>query len=213
MLLFCIYLGILSLCSFIGIRNFKYFAVDIRIICMLIIITFIEESLNLVISEIGYIKAPIYHFYSIIEISFTTSFFLKSIKVKKILFYSVISLIFWSAIGIGNIVFLQPISVINTNMLVIESISIIIMAQFALYKMFLNDNIVGIIKYPSFWIWAMFLIYWSCLFFFWGFLNLFHDKKYHKFNVMVYEYEEIINIIVYLGIGLTFLFYPKKPSN
>ena len=211
MRLFVFYLIVLWIAALIGMIKFALFSHKTKIISILITITAFEESINLVIGLKNGIQAPVYHVFSIIEIFLTTIYFLSTIKIRNYKSYSVAAAITWLAIGITNMYF-QPICVINTNMLVIESIAIIFMSSYALYKILLNDEIVNILKYPHFWIWAMFLIYWSSSFFFWGFFKLLNQKQMKVLGVISYEFHEAINIIVYACIGLIFLVYPKKSA-
>ncbi len=209
--LFYIYLVVLLLSIVAG--SFRYARLDAaaRVIFWLLVLTLISEATTIytVKAKIG--KAPVYHFYSAVEIFMTTLYFLKTIKPYHHKFLVGLSAILYPLIAILNCIFLQPLHEINTNMISLESIIIIPMALYALYKMLVNDEIMNMFKYPHFWLWTSLLIYWSSVFFFWACFNaLMKDDSPYK-NLLL-SLDGYVNIVVYAIMGLTLLFYPKKKA-
>jgi len=111
MTLFYIYLIVLEFCLIAGMYNYTHLSNGLIIINILTIVTFNEELINLYIAINKGVKAPVYHIYSIIEVSLTTLYFLKTIGINNFKLYAAVVFIVWAAIGIANIIFLQPIPV------------------------------------------------------------------------------------------------------
>lgn len=210
-LLFNIYLVILALTVVQGFFRFRRLDEASKILVILLAVTTLSEFICLVRIENNLGKAPVYHIYSVIEIILTTAYFLKTIKSYHFFRLMLISIVVWTLLGILNAVFLQPLNKFNSNYLLLESISIIAMSLYTLYKMLLNDTMYNVLKFPHFWTWSLQLILWSGSFFFWGYYEVLTQRGWAYLPAAA-NMQAIINILVYFGIGLTFLFYPKSPQ-
>lgn len=210
-LLFNIYLIVLALSVLIGFLRFRRMDDASKILVSLLAIATISEFICLVRIENNLGKAPVYHIYNVIEIILTTAYFLKTNKSYHFLKTMFVTSFIWIGLAILNAMFLQPFNKFNSNFLLLESICIIVMSLYALYKMLLNDVIHNVLKYPHFWIWSLQLILWSGSFFFWGYYEVLTQKGWAYLPTAA-NIQAIINILVYFGIGLTFLFYPKSPQ-
>ena len=210
-LLFNIYLFVLVVTIIIGIIRYRRFDNATKILLLLLVVTTISEFICLFRVENHLGKAPVYHFYNILEILLTTAYFLKTIKSYHFFRVMLISIIVWPLLGIFNTFFLQPLHKFNSNILMLESICIIAMSLYSLYKILLNDTLYNVLKYPHFWIWSIQLFFWSSSFFFWGYYEVLMQKGWALMPSFA-KAQAIINILVYFGIGLTFLFYPKSPQ-
>jgi len=210
-LLFSIYLIVLVLTIIKGFIRYKRFDNATKVLLLLLCITTISEIICLIRVENHKGKAPVYHIYTIIEILLTTAYFLKTIKSYHFSRYMLISATIWPVLGMLNLVYLQPLHKFNSNILMLESICIIAMSLYSLYKILLNDTLHNVLKYPHFWIWSLQLFYWSSSFFFWGYYEVLMQRGWSLMPSFA-KAQAIINILVYFGIGLTFLFYPKSPQ-
>jgi hypothetical protein len=209
-LLFNIYLIVLTITIIVGFIRYKRFDSATKCFLLLLCVTTISEFLCLYRIEHQLGKAPVYHVYTIFEIILTTAYFLKTIKSYHFFRVMLISSIIWPTLGIINAIYLQPLNKFNSNILMLESICIIAMSLFSLYKILLNDTLHNVLKHPHFWIWSMQLFYWSSSFFFWGYYEVLMQRGWALMPSFA-KAQAIINILVYFGIGLTFLFYPKSP--
>lgn len=210
-LLFHIYLVVLVLTVLKGFMRYKRLDNAMRVLFYLLILTTLSELTCLVRVELGLGKAPVYHVYTVIEIIFTTAYLLKTVKSSHYDSIMLATIVTWSALGILNCIFLQPLHKFNSNILLLESISIIGMSLYALYRILLDDKIQNVYKYPHFWIWSLQLFYWSSSFFFWGYYEVLMQRGW-PFMPSFAKAQAVINILLYFGIGLTLLFYPKSPK-
>ncbi len=207
LLFYWVYLPVLFLGVLIGIFRFKMLDTGSRIILILLVLTTLNELSELFMVRKGIGKELLYHFFSIIEILLISIYFFIVLSPKKYRLYCCGAIIFWPTIGFLNML-VQPTTVINSNILIIESICIIAMSLYSLYKILLNDNIMNIIRYPHFWIWACLILYSSSTFFFWAFFDEL-IKKQTNYKQALLLLQVVVNIILYAGIGLTFLLLPK----
>lgn len=208
--LYYFYLFILFIDVIIGMYKYYQYDEKIKIVLFLIVATFLCEVIATLLSYSTIGRDPIYHFYSVLEVSLTTLFFIKTIELKNYQIKFFLSITIWMVIAFINMYLYQPLNEINSNILIIESFFIILMSLFALYKMLLDESITNIVNYPHFWIWVMFLLLWSGSFFFWGYIRVLMSEK--KISIVAFFFQEIINIVVYTGIGLMFWKFPKKNS-
>jgi hypothetical protein len=208
-LLFNVYLLVLAMAVLKGLYRYKRLDTASRYLLLLLFITTVSEFICLVRIENKLGKAPVYHIYNVIEIILTTAYFLKTIRSYHFSSLMLATVIVWPTLGILNCIFFQPLNKFNSNILLLESICIIAMSLYSLYKMLLNDTMYNVLKYPHFWIWSIQLIYWSSSFFFWGYYEVLMQKGW-KYMESFAVAQAIINILVYIGIGLTLLFFPKQ---
>jgi hypothetical protein len=119
-----------------------------------------------------------------------------------------ISTFFLVLIGLSNALFLQPVLTLNSNVLILKAFTISAMSMYALYTILLDSKITYPERYQHFWFWALFLLLNSGSFFFWATVKIL-DKGGH-FIDFAQSVQMIINIIVYGGIFIIFLKYPKN---
>jgi hypothetical protein len=207
--LFYIYIGMLFWAISAGL--YKYSAMDTkgRMILVLTGTALVTEVIAFILSKSNKIQTPPYHFYSAIEIIMVTWYFFMTIKVKRQRLFLPLSLSFWIVICMLNTLLLQPLDKLNSNILLVESFSIIAMSLIALYRILEDTFVINILVYPHFWIWSCLLIYWSCTFFFWAYIKLFAKSNMPYLNEIQY-FQGVVNIIIYWGIGCSFLLYHKS---
>lgn len=208
--LYYVYLLILGLSVIASLRCFNKIDNPSKLISILLFFAFATEITALLLVNVIKVKNPAYHIYSIVELFLTTVYFLKTIKPRNIKTMLILAALICPAIGLLNMRF-QSIKTINSYMLIFECFTIICMSIYALYRILLDETVLDTFKYPHFWFWASFLLYWSGSFFYWAFL-ISIVQSHSKFGEWVSIWQVVINIILYLGIGVTFLLYPKPVS-
>lgn len=181
-----------------------------RIIVCLLVLTIIGD---LTARWYGHVhqnkKTPVFHFYNIAEMLLIATYYILLIWKRKKLWYIILSIIVFSALGLLNIIYLQPLNRLNSNFLILESFFTIAFSLYSLYRILLDDDIIKVLRFPHFWISALLLLLASGSFFFWT--VVIQILKDHRHYLLFAENTQmIINIIVYLGIGLSFLLYHKK---
>ena len=209
-----IYLILIAFISFIGIYKYNKISEAGHIIVMLLVSTTLIEVVVVIFEYLNLQKAPLYHAYSVIEIFLITLYFIKTAKLKKERLWIAAAAILWPCVAILNCIYFQPITKVNTNMLLIESFSMIVMALYALYTMLVDDTITDITEHEHFWTWVSLLILGTGTFFFWGYLptaikNAKSSNSYANINLMEVV-QSVVNIFSYSVIGFTFFMNRQK---
>ncbi len=202
--IFYIYLSTIAFAVIAGYANYAKYSIGVKVIVNLLGITLASESATLLLPFVNRGKEAVYHFYSIVEISAITIFFLESVKPRNYKKLKVPAIIFWAIIGITNLIYFQKISSLNSNMLVIESVVIIALSLIALYKIFIDDSIIKITLNTNFWIWVCFLMLWTTTFLFWTFFDELVRKR-NPYQHILLAIQGIVNVAVYAGIGISLL--------
>lgn len=191
----------------IGFIEYKKFNSGTKIVFFIILMAFIDEALVFICRYKSINSRPVYHVYCVIDFFLMTLFFFKTIFATIRYLYINLAAITILTIGLLNCFFFQPITKLNSNMLVLESFCVIIMSLFALYKILIDDTVTIVFKHPNFWFWVFFLILYTGTFFFWS--CIVPLSKNYKIIDKAQDIQVFINVIVYFGIGSVFFCYPK----
>lgn len=205
--LFYIYLIILFITTGVSLTKWSKFGKSIQVISILLLSAFFTEIIGIILASYNLPKSPVYHVYSTVEIFLTSLFFIRTVYRRKLKFLVGLIAVISVFLTMLNLIF-QKITDFNSNMLVFESFIIIMMSLYSLYKMLVNDHLDDVIRYPNFWIWTLFLLYWtgSLFYFFLIHQTVITNSKYY----FLFSYWQIlINIILYLGIGVALILCPK----
>ncbi len=180
------------------------------LVLLLITITICELIAFVLYKTQHYSYRPVvYHFSCVFRIMLVTAYFIKLLKPSGGTRLIVINVFLWLFAGGLNIVLLQPLNVLNTNMLMLECFSVITMSLYSVYWMIKNDKEEAIFVNAHFWIAVLWLVLFSSTFFFWAFIKILYKNHWTYMNIVLCL-QGIINIIVYSGIGFVLFFYPKK---
>jgi hypothetical protein len=206
--------AVLLLSVIIGAINYRRFNKSVRIVLLLLAMGLCSEMLAYVAVLKGkiIIKDITYHIYSIVEIILIGMFFIEAVKPYHHRKLKIVNLIVWPAMGIANIVFLQPVKSLNTNFLMLESFCIITMSLYFIYWSLKKNDKNNLFRSPGFLIALLWLVYWSGTFFFWAFIKILNGDKWPYINEAIAALG-ILVIITYCGFLLTFLLHPKKTGN
>lgn len=205
-----IYLVVLLINIVICVYNKNRMDISLKIFSILIVCIFINElSAKLVKSLIG-TKAPVSHIFSIIELSLTAIFFIYSLRIEKRVLWCIIAVILSTVLGLLNLIYLESFLEYNSNMLMIESITITTLALTAIYKIVIRDDIIKIHRNPNFLIWVIILILWTTTFFFWAFLPAL--KKEDFVYTILSAGQSVFILLIYIAFAVI-LFFTKAESN
>lgn len=206
-ILFYLYLGVLFLASVIGYIRYNLLDYGSKILLCLVTLAVLCESITAFERFFTYLKAPVYHIYNVIEIILIALYFLYTVRFRNRLLFISLCLLF-IGVEIANTVLYQPITRLNTNFITFECLLVIPMSLYSLYKILINDAVDKILNYVHFWFWTCLLVYFSSCFFFWQFIVYFykHNQLYYTISGNMHI---VINLLVYTGILLVFLYYPK----
>lgn len=210
--LFNIYLAILPVSVLIGIYRYRQLDNVAKWICFLLLSACISEYCIKSVEHNYQQRNVVYHVYSIVEIIMISAVFLSTVKYKTDLLKKILVAVFWVLIGIGNCVYFQPLHNFNSNILMLESFTVIAMAITVLYRIFKNEAIRNASHHAHFWFWSLFLMLWTSTFFLFPFVIMLYKNKWPYLNA-VECVQAVINIIVYGGIGIIFFMYPKLSTS
>ncbi|MBC7553626.1 MAG: hypothetical protein H7257_06565 [Taibaiella sp.] len=210
-ILYFYYAVLLSLC-YISVRAYKRMQASLKFVCILGVLTFVNEMVSAVLGYYSISKAYGYHFYNIVElalIAYAFVFYTNKKPGKGLL----ISISFGSImLGGINMAFLQPINKVNTNMLMVECVLSIGMALAALFHLLKNDTTFNIYRSPNFIFWSAILLLMTGTFFFWAcFEFLIQSNSKYKLPLIVIQV--IINIVAYISIAVALLIKQEKTQN
>lgn len=209
--IFSVYYIILLLATMTGIILYKRMNTALRFIVILLLLTVISEATSYILVKLeAYgLRYTVFHVYNILQLLMITQFFIYAIKPyhyrKLIIVASVLS----PLIGILNIIYLQPIDKLNTNMLMFESVAINTMALYFIYYTIRNTGTRNIFKDIHVRIALLLLIMWSSTFFFWAFISVLFIGQWQYVNFASYVFMGV-NIITYGGIGSVFIQLTKN---
>ena len=209
-ILFNTYLLILTISILVGLYRFSLASTSIKIVVILLIITVISEGITRYMSKLGMNRNPIYHFYSIISFFVTAMYFVRIFKLKKEAGYIALLTIILPVIGLINCMFLQPITVFNSNILILKSLTIIALSLYSLFRILLDDSIHDVYTYCHFWLSGLFLLLYSGSFFFWATFNVLKQSNYLW---RIQYVQAVYNALIYAGLGTILYLYPRIKTN
>ncbi len=210
-ILYCLCLISILLATLIGAVRYKQYSTAMKIIVWGLIVTSISETAcYIAVNAHKYaLRYTFYHFYDIIESVLTTSYFIFAFNPVNTRKFLVINVILWPVLGVLNILFFQPLGTMNTNMLMLESLTFVSLSLFLIYMTIKQNKVENIFKYPHFWMAVLFLISWSTTFFFWAFLHSLYIDKW-KYRIVATYLQTIIEGLFYLGTAATLYLYNRK---
>jgi len=208
--IFNIYLFVLFIALLIGVVRYRQIDKASKVIIPLLAITFISEIIVwfLNLYKNIYWKNIEYHIFAVIEFFIVSIYFFRTIKFKKIKDATIFCGISYPALGIINLLYVEPLYKINSYYITFESFFVIAMSLYALYVIFQDDTIYRVPRYPHFWFWTIFLFYFSSTFFFWSCIRTLFRMHSSYYYVALYV-QALMNVITYSGIAVVLFFYPK----
>lgn len=211
LIIFSVYYIILLLAAITGIIRYRHLDTALRFIVILLMLTVTSETASYILVELKEygMRYSFFHIYSILQLLLISLFFIYAIKPYHYRKLIVVASALSPLMGILNIIYLQPIDKLNTNMLMFESFAINAMSLFYIYWAVKNTSIKRLFKHAHFQMSLLFIFIWSCTFFFWAFISVLYIGEWKYVNYASYVIM-MVNIIVYGGIGLTIYHYPIK---
>jgi len=200
-------LGAILFSVLCGIFKFRTVDFPAKILCVLLGVTFLNEITASVFAIKYHNNLSVYSIFNIVQFVLLAAYFNFAIDVFRKSNIGLYIGIAGMAVGILNIVFLEPLGNFNTNFLLFEALCIIAMALFFFFRLLLvNDNF-QLHRYPHFWFSVILVFFWSASFLCWG---LYDYYIYLKKGSKIISYSILaINLITYIAIGISFLSYHK----
>ncbi len=203
---------VLIIAAIISILRFKKVSKPIKVLSILLCTTLINELLSLYLTFKYKNNSFSFHFFNVIELYLITMYFLCLLQPKKIKIYILFISFFYPLFEYLNIIYLQPLSTLNSNFITFETFLTIGLSLYSLYRLLLKDLVNPILKYSHFWFCSIILMYFSCSFCLWPLIKMLYNQKSSYYRIAI-NIHVVINIFTYLGLGLTFLFSPKMLSD
>src|SRR5579872_3553381 len=200
--LFFLLLSSIILGATIGIVRYKNLDTAMCMIVMLLILSFVDElgSYMAVIHGKYTARYIIFHIYGILQAFLFTAYFIYAIKPFRHRMMIAFSALFWPAIGMLNIMFLQPFNELNSNMMMAESCSFTTLSLYYMYYLLKDERIENIFSFPHFWMTFIILISWSSSIFFWAFIQILYLSQWQHIVVVFYA-QAALNILVYVSMA------------
>lgn len=206
--LFIVYILLLILSLSIGLYRLRTLDAALKIIIALLAVTLVSETTAHFMAIYYKNNMRVYHVFNPIELFLMALYFnntIEAFKKKNTGIYIGLSGILLS---ITNTLFFQPFDTLNSYFLLFEGFCVITMSLLSYHHIF-DDHNSDIVRNPHFWI--------SSIFLFSSGMTYTHWAMYAIISVRLVEYSSIIinalltlSILMYTGIGLVFLFVPKK---
>jgi hypothetical protein len=207
-----IYLSILGLAAILSLIHIKNMNKASKYMVLYLIVTFLSELIANTFSITFKNNLVIYNIYSPIQLLILGVYFneaISSFKSRNAGFYiGGIGLILYF---INAILFQNPLKELNTNFIIFECFLIIAMSLCSFYELLAGEEI-NIHFNPKFWFSSLLLIFWSFTFFYWIIgITLYEYLAQDSFwlDMIIWT----INILIYSGFAIVFLFYKKMRIN
>jgi len=205
-----VYIGVcvLVITFIFGVSRFKFFDGPTKILLLLISIETINEIIAFFFAKEYNNNYPVYNIYSLIELFIISLYFNFSIDLFRKWNIGVYIGIIGIIVGLINLYYLQSINTFNSYFMLFEAFCIIGMALFAFFRLLLKYEQLVLLQYPHFWFITFLLLFWSVTFLLWGCYKILIDKLGSRMWIVNMGLW-IVNLIMYAGIGVVFLLYPK----
>ena len=151
----------------LGILNFQKQQKALKILSAFVVLCAVTEIVNLIIVvkfEIS--NLPLHHFYTVVEFSVAliiSSIILYPSKNARIIYCMIIVSVL--SILLVDLAFFESLDMLNSIPRVIEGLTMIAISVLFFYKVFVATELVDILKYPYFWLFTGWLVYFSGTFF------------------------------------------------
>lgn len=205
-----IYLLSVAFAVVAGIYNWKWLDKAAKIFVALLSLTLANEISSIINAYATGNNMPLYHVFAVVQFTFVAAYFLELHKiytVGRLLTTTVVT----GGIALLNIIYFQPITGLNSNFLMFESIVIIILSIVSLYRITDNEQIESPGRNIHFRIWSFLLILWSATFFWWALYP--YIKQNEELFAAANYIRVLLNVIVYTGTGMALLKLPKHEHN
>lgn len=187
----------------------RFSSVDlaVKFIFSLLWLDVFTELIGKLTIELYHTNLPVYNIAAFLEFVIICLFFNQVIyRLKRSnigLFIAGVGLFF----GVINMIFFQPITVINSNFAFFECLCVVCLCLYAMYKMMFHPDIL-LTKETYFWICITLLVYQCISLWNWGiysYILRYSAEKTILMNISLL----VVNIVVYCAYFFILFFYPK----
>lgn len=203
----------LAIATCIGVAKFPRLSTPFRVLVILLLITAICEAAaySAVMVKRYDIRYEIYHLYNPIQAILLSAFYIFIIAPAHQKALLVTNLLGWPLIALLNAVYLQPVTSLNSNMLIFESFFFITLSLYFIYITLKYDVTDNVFRYPYFWVAVIWLISWSSSMFFWACIKLLYRSQWRHMPAIMYM-QAFADCTVYAGIAIILYNYNRKSA-
>ena len=195
----------------LGLRRWKVAGNADRLLIVLLIIATLHEGSSLLLILNKRTNMPNFHVYSPLELLITCWYFRESATLPSLKKTATIASVTGVAASVANTFWLQPIQTVNSNFLLYEATTIIILCLLSCYDVAIREE-VSPFATAKFWVTVCLLIYWSLCFATYGMLG----TQDHMQPLVYIAVETVLlsgNLLFYAGLALIFIYYKRlRPS-
>jgi len=183
---------------------FKHTSKTLRILSVFVLINPIQEFAALALAYNGIPNAFVFHLHTVLEFAFVCILFSKIIQVKWFTYLSITLCICFTIFCIINALYIEGLEAFNFLPRGIEGILAIIFSVYFFYRLFTAEESLDLLRYPYFWLFAGWLIYFSGTFF----LFIYNDSA--GFDIIFPVIHSVLNILLNLVYTYTLWLGSKK---
>jgi hypothetical protein len=201
-----VYFLLLLFVSVLAVTRWEQLSTADKFIAALLWVTSVEEAVAAFAAYYWHNNLTVYHVYSPIEFMLISLYFNYSIMALRKQGIGIIAGIAGILLSIINTLFIQKITHINSNFLLLEGAAIIIYCLLSFRQVIIGER--PPYRLAQFWISVCFVIYCCATFTGWGIYALVHNEE----SVLAQVFDEVLasaNFTFYIGIALIFIFYRK----
>lgn len=198
------YLAILLFVSVIALRRFRKLELPLRIIAILLSLTFVTEVLASFSSWKWHNNMPVFHVYTLVNLMLTALYFNYLIPAFKKYHIGYFMGGIGVLAGMLNTIYLQDFHRLDSNAILFSGVLIVGMSLVSLYDIFRNNEDISKTVAPHYWLSILFLFYWCSTFLIWALLQVLILTKSYDDIYPVYMALWILNILFYSGIGFIY---------
>ncbi len=209
-ILLCLYFLVLLLTAIMGLRRFNLLDIAAKTLCILIVISLVDELCSFYATKKYHNDIPIYNVFSVIEFILVALYFNYSIDVFRKFRIGIYIGIAGCLIGIADIWY-QTINQLDSYFLFFDCITTITMALYSIARLVQKYDDLELKYYPHFWISTVLTFFWAFTFLTFGLYDYLQDAKTGRW--ITTHIQLPANIITYAGICIVFIFFPKMSKN
>ena len=198
-----IYLLLLLSVSIMGMARFHRLTIPGKVLALSVVMVFICNFLNKVITTTYHNNAPILHIEAILEFIFYATIYYLLFKNRLIKAFVLISIIAITAFFCYNAIVLQPFGKVFPTNIYLPTLSLFTIFSLLLFRqMLLYPVKINIVKQSVFWYNTAMLFYATTMFFNLGMTNYYSQ---HKFDAYIFYFWYFILCAFHVMIGIALL--------
>ncbi len=202
------YLFVLLIATISSLKRSKNKSIESMLLSILLFCTLVSEVAALILIVKYKNNSFGYHIFNPIQFLLICLYYNRIIPEFKKYHIGIILGIIGLLFGIVNTLFIQSFNTFNSNYLLFESVSIIMMSLHFFYSLLKTDK-ANILNYQHFWICLTFLLFWSITYTNWGLIHVFSSQMYKRPPILSLILISV-NIVTYSSFAAIFILAKKN---